>query len=72
MYLPHSVVASPAACVEEELPAFPLGPELLGELDEDLGVDCHVELVDRQNLPVLNQQEMFRLQLAKPADDRSS
>ena len=51
--LPYSIVASPAARVEEELTAFAFGPELLGELDEDLGVDGHVELIDRHNLPWL-------------------
>ncbi|BAT07751.1 Os09g0368400 [Oryza sativa Japonica Group] len=42
--LPDSVVASPGARVEEELPPCPFGPEFLGELDEYLGVHGHVEL----------------------------
>lgn len=52
-YLPHRVVSSPLAGVQEELCVISIRPKLERELEEYLGVYCHVELVQRQDLPFL-------------------
>ena len=53
VHLPHPVVASPGAGVDEELLPGARWPGLPGGLEEDLGVHAHVKSVDGKDLPCL-------------------
>lgn len=52
-YLPYWEVSPPAARIEEKLRARSIRPEFPRELEEDLRVHRHVELVHRHVLPLL-------------------
>jgi hypothetical protein len=52
-YLPDWIVTSALIGVQPELVAEARRPELLGKFQEYLGVDRHVECVDRFKLPEL-------------------
>ena len=53
IYLPDCVVTTLFMGINEEFSAIARGPEFVRKLEEDLGIDGHIKLVDSKDLPWL-------------------